>query len=235
MPWDILLLPLLGGYLFVTQFKLSRYFARRHTRERLIFLAAIAGAVLFGLGRLVALTLVSVLPSLYDMKSSFADVPYLGTAILAFLGGAILWMPANRLVTTEKEIRWIMRYGEDQLQHLLYEAQKSDRMVSVTLESGKVYIGFVTGVPLNMVSADSYIQIGPNMSGYRDQETKKLVITTFYEEVMLQLREENRPPWLEEDDFKKVIPVRCIEVAGFFDPEAYLEFLQPNKQIITNA
>ncbi len=225
MPWGILLLPLLGGYVFVTQFKLSRYFARRHSRERLLLLAALAGVLFSAIGRLAALLAASCLPSLVELKHDFADVPYLGSAAIALALGLVAWYPANLLISERKEIRWITRYGDDHLQKLLYSAQRKRRMVSITLESGKVYVGHIIRVPLNMVSADSHIEIAPNMSGYRDPTTKKVNFTTFYDDVILLLGEKNRPEWLHEDDFYKVIPVTRIEVTGFFDPDAYLAFL----------
>ncbi|MGI8617514.1 MAG: hypothetical protein ACR2L6_00290 [Gemmatimonadaceae bacterium] len=43
MPFNVLLLPLLGGYVFITKWNKTRFDAKRYSGERLIFHAAIAG------------------------------------------------------------------------------------------------------------------------------------------------------------------------------------------------
>lgn len=46
MPFNVLLLPLLGGYLFLTHFNRTRFATKRYSGERLIFHSAIAGVAL---------------------------------------------------------------------------------------------------------------------------------------------------------------------------------------------
>lgn len=45
MPFNVLLLPLLGGYIFITYWHRTRFSARRYTGERLLFHAALAGVI----------------------------------------------------------------------------------------------------------------------------------------------------------------------------------------------
>jgi len=45
MPFNVLLLPLLGGYLFLTHWNRTRFDTKRYSGERLIFHAAVAGVV----------------------------------------------------------------------------------------------------------------------------------------------------------------------------------------------
>jgi NADH:ubiquinone oxidoreductase subunit 4 (subunit M) len=46
MPFNVLLLPLLGGFALVTRWNYTRYRTKRYSGERLIFYAAIAGIFL---------------------------------------------------------------------------------------------------------------------------------------------------------------------------------------------
>ena len=46
MPFNVLLLPLLGGYVFITYWNYTRFSSRRYSGERLLFHAALAGVVL---------------------------------------------------------------------------------------------------------------------------------------------------------------------------------------------
>jgi hypothetical protein len=45
VPFNVLLLPLLGGYLFITHWNRTRFHTKRYSGERLIFHSAIAGVV----------------------------------------------------------------------------------------------------------------------------------------------------------------------------------------------
>lgn len=46
MPFNVLLLPLLGGFVLVTRWNHTRFFTNRFSGERLLFFAAIAGVFL---------------------------------------------------------------------------------------------------------------------------------------------------------------------------------------------
>ena len=45
MPFNVLLLPLLGGYVFVSKWNYTRFDTKRHSGERLIIFSALAGVV----------------------------------------------------------------------------------------------------------------------------------------------------------------------------------------------
>ena len=48
MPFDVLLLPLLGGYIFISSWNCTRFDAKRYSGQRLLFHSAIAGVGLLG-------------------------------------------------------------------------------------------------------------------------------------------------------------------------------------------
>jgi hypothetical protein len=66
MPYNLLLLPLLGGYVLVTRSHIFAFRAAKHTGERLIFMAALAAVILLALARVGVIVLVSVLPAAAD-------------------------------------------------------------------------------------------------------------------------------------------------------------------------
>lgn len=45
MPFNVLLLPLLGGYIFITKWNRTRFNTKRYSGERLIFHAPVAGVL----------------------------------------------------------------------------------------------------------------------------------------------------------------------------------------------
>ncbi|MDQ2919992.1 MAG: hypothetical protein M3R52_00030 [Acidobacteriota bacterium] len=70
---------------------------------------------------------------------------------------------------------------------LLKKAQDQTKTVSVTMSNGKVYVGWVTHL-FNPALPTNFIQILPVKSGYRDEETKWVVFTTFYSEALDNLK-----------------------------------------------
>jgi len=76
MPFNVLLLPLLGGYIFITHWNRTRFNAKRHTGERLLFEAATAG-LLFLLIAFVLVHLVTAAdPALHDRWAKEVPFPY---------------------------------------------------------------------------------------------------------------------------------------------------------------
>lgn len=89
MPYNLLLLPLLGGYLFVRKCNRTRYSALRSENYRLLFLAAEFGLYLLMLAaglRFLFNVLAHVAPSLSAVDRMWHDIfpfPYSGTAFVA--------------------------------------------------------------------------------------------------------------------------------------------------------
>lgn len=66
MPFNLLLLPLLGGYIFISHGNHTRFDARRYSGERLVFHSALAGVVFLVLGLGLALALAAWMPGLAE-------------------------------------------------------------------------------------------------------------------------------------------------------------------------
>lgn len=99
MPFNVLLLPLLGGYVFISHWNHTRFDARRYSGERLIFHAAIAGAVFLGVAFVVTRMVILWKPGLYVWWRQLVPFGYTGTSLLAFALAALTWIPLNRFVS----------------------------------------------------------------------------------------------------------------------------------------
>jgi hypothetical protein len=122
MPFNVLLLPLLGGYIFITNWNRTRFDAKRHTGERLLFEAATAG-LLFLLVAFVLVHLVTAAdPALHDRWAREVPFPYAGTSLLAFLLGAVAWFPANWFFRRDREARRVIQEWGDHLEVLFDRA-----------------------------------------------------------------------------------------------------------------
>ena len=113
-------------------------------------------------------------------------------------------------------MRAIQRYGNHLLQ-LLHSAQAQEKLISVTLENGKVYIGLVSAAPKSR-AARYDLAITPFLSGYRVKETLELRLTVDY----LRVYAEHA---LDPEDFKVIIAISSLRMASLFDQTIYPAFL----------
>lgn len=196
MPYNLLLLPLLGGYLFLRWWNPTRYHALRAEKERLLILAAIPGlislilafAIVKGVGAILPCSGWPNFPCFPAWWKSNVPFDYLGTSLLAFALGASVWWPWNKLFCSQKvAIDKVIDEDKIPFELLLKKAQDQTKTVSVTMSNGKVYVGWVTH-SFNPALPTRFIQILPIKSGYRNQETKWLEFTTFYSEALDQLK-----------------------------------------------
>ena len=72
--------------------------------------------------------------------------------------------------------------SENDLKQYILEAAKSGELVQITLESRKVYIGFIVKInPEDMMHKSEYISFWPTLSGFRSDKTLSLKITNNYQ------------------------------------------------------
>ncbi|MBC6399475.1 MAG: hypothetical protein GDA51_05740 [Ekhidna sp.] len=230
MEFNILILPLIGGYYFLSE---SYYFKFKYDRisdQRLIFSSAIAGFV-FLIPAFISNIVLEALNGDCTVKpfaSYFGlDMSYLGTSILSFLYAFLGVKVPNKLIDNrekreEKSNRKnrvkksIKKYGE-LLEIVLLDAFEEDKMVSITLKSNKVYVGWSIYIDEPDQNKKEYIQVVPTFSGYRDTDTKELYLTTEYPLI-------DSDPQRTNKDF--IITIRRDEVVSinFFDIQLYDKF-----------
>lgn len=187
MPFNLLLLPLLGGYIFLRYWNPTRYHAIRADKERLIILAAIPGFI----SLVIAFSLMRFGQYLFPCKPNhfcfqtwwIRTVPfeYIGTAMSALLLAGLAWIPLNGLKKCDRDTAIDRMIEQDgvALDVLLKDAQSNARAVSVTMSNGKFYIGFVIHI-FNPAVPTKFIKILPMKSGYRDEVTKEFHFVNFY-------------------------------------------------------
>lgn len=229
MPYNLLLLPLLGGYIFITQWNRTRFNVMRIDGHRLLFHAAAAGLFF-----LLSAVLISTLCRLWGIGLSLdsywhASVPYdhSGKAALAFLMGALLWKPLNYFTDQDREISRAIQHQENPLELLLQKAVTGAHLVLLTVKNGKVYVGFVSD-NFNPALPNQYLKLLLTTSGYRDSDTKKVTFTNDYSAVYEQLlNQEEEPDPLVIEGFEIVIPIAEIQSVSFFAPDIYRKYFNP--------
>lgn len=220
MPYNLLLLPLLGGFLF---FHLTHYFrfsAQRLDGYRLLFQAAIAGTALATLARILSagFDLLSGAGAVERIWAIFSPFPFSATSALSFLLGPICALIWNLFISREraKDIE-IAKHG-NALTKLLHHAQKDNLLISVTLDTRKWYVGWVAESP-NLDPQELYFRLLPFTSGYRDKDDLRTFRTTFYAGAL------SETPGTRQN-LVVTLPLRDVKTASLFSEDLYNDYFE---------
>lgn len=155
MPFNLLLLPLLGGFIFFSHWNRTAFFAKRQDRERLLLYSSLWGIVFLGLSFLLSIFVpyVWLLAAIKRWWSyNTPPIQFSGISSCALLVGVAGQLVLNRLLLvrsnwTQKRAgkSTIERYGT-QLEKLLYRSLAEEKRVMLTLKNGKIYVGRVARV-----------------------------------------------------------------------------------------
>jgi hypothetical protein len=217
MPWNLLLLPLLGGFLFLHLTHFFRFAAQRLDGYRLLLYSALSGTVLVILARLLVVLLAPTPLGLRAMQwwTGFAPFPYSETSAWALALGPIFAAIINVFLNAERSKDIEIRRHGNSLTKLLHQSVREERLVSLTLVTLKWYVGFVAESP-NLAPQEEYFRLLPIISGYRDRETLQTKRTVFYEDVL-------GDEAVNSEDFVITLPLKDIRIASLFDENVYDE------------
>lgn len=221
MPFDLLLLPLLGGYVLISRSNTFAFKVAKQSGERLLFASAFAAVWLLVAARILVLALAHYCPGLAEIWHVFAPWDFSATAATAFVLGVIAPYGFNAWKPIGEASRESIQNHGDGLDRLFYEATEAESQVVLTLSGGKVYAGWLDWMPLNPGADDAFIRILPTISGQREVDGR-IRWTTFYQKVYLQLPDNATEAQIEA--FTKVVPISEIVTAGLFDPDMYYQF-----------
>lgn len=223
MPFNLLLLPLVGGYYLLVTSRFTKYIHQRIDRQRLIFNSVLAGIALTGLAVAVTKTVEYLQPIWWEDAKSLVplQLPYTGTAVLSLLFGLILPHLSNIFIDNTRALSRSIRLIGNELEQMINGAFLDAALVSFTMKSGKVYVGWPVSLP--RPSRGSYLSVLPLISGYRNEE-QDIVFTTEYWDIY------HKRQAAGEDDmyrgFLLVLSIEEITSASLFDLDVYDRFNQ---------
>ncbi len=120
-------------------------------------------------------------------------------------------------------IGWAVDKNGDEIEKLFKKSAKEGIIIQITLKNNKVYIGFSEFIPIPQKT--NYLTLTPMISGYRDNDTKQVRITTDYfkvvEEFMEGLDENEDSITLNTD---VIIKQDEILTAGIYEQEIFDKF-----------
>jgi hypothetical protein len=223
---NIFLLPLLGGYILIKKSTWFRFRTIRYNAQELILSSAVAGLIGFTFAFLLATAISIWIPDFYSWWKTTIPFEFLGTSLLAFLLLVAFGFFPNRWIDEEQQIKKIVRDDNDGIEWILLKALEEAKLVSITLKSRKVYIGFISQNFFSPWQGVKSIKVIPVYSGYRDEKDFHIVFTTSYDTVIKYTVEEDDID-LDIDDFQMGIPVSEMITVNIFDPRVYEQFSKP--------
>ena len=231
MNLGLLLLPVLGGYLFLTLAYVTRYNTIRDSGYHLFFRSAAVGLVLGVAAHVLLFFLDDRFPLIRESWKPYLPSEYDDTAILSLALGFVLPFLLNLFHDREKAAQQAARRRGGFIELLIADSRTRGKPVELSLRSGKSYIGFTSGFSIESGAIrrdESDVALIPIASGYRDNDTKKLEITTNYAPVIQEWLTDDRPD-SSDKDFSIVFPISEIVSARIFLPEALPLFRQTDQ------
>ena len=225
MPYNLLLLPLLGGFLFFFTAHLFRFGAQRLEGYKLLFQSAVVGVILSFIARLIVLALAATSAGAWmeSRWSVFSPFPFSATSALAMVLGPIAAIILNLFINVDVAKRIEVRRNGSPLLKLFYRAAKERFLVSVTMDTRKWYVGWILELP-SLVPQEKYFRLLPYISGYRDASTLETFRTVFYDEVL-------NTPGVDADELVLTLPIDSVKIAGRFNENFYDEyFAEPEEK-----
>ncbi len=192
-----LLVPALAGYLLLRGSNFSRFGLLRESGYHVVFRAALWGILLY-----VGGWFISSWTSLLDYSTT-QDLGINEASLWSLaLGGFLGWAP-NIFYNALRGARRAAERKGDVIDVLVDEACKARKIVEVSLQGGKTYIGYFYESTIRKYGATTgELVLIPLFSGYRNPDDQTLHLTTNY--VGFLLGSASYGPW--DDDFKVVVP-----------------------------
>lgn len=226
MPFNLLLLPLLGGFLLLHRSYLWRFYLARFDGHRLIFFSAAAGVALLATATFLCAVLSWLSPVPAEIWHQLSPFPHSGKSFGALLLGALLPFALNlkKAWGQAPRTRLAITYFRNELEVLLLRSMDVESAVMLTMGNGKVYVGYVTRL-FNPEIERKHISLLPTMSGHRDKDSHSVIFTTAYDAAREAAQDPGSPFYdLLDADFEIVLPVSDVKSASLFDTRAFQYF-----------
>ena len=191
------LIPALAGYWFLTHLHFTRYGVLRESGYHVFFRAAFAGGVLAVLARVIVLFLNHCFPQVNEIWTLCPISIFWYGHIKRHLGVCFAFH-RHQFYSQGKAARRTARESGDLIELLISESIEEQKLIEVSLRTGKSYIGFALESGMTR-RGEADIALIPVASGHRNKDTQKLEITDNYAPVIqkfLNLEDSSYPPEL---------------------------------------
>lgn len=240
---SLIIIPLIAGYSWANSWHLSRYRIARSNGYTLYFSAALYGVAILVMAGLTLMLLtawevgfVEYLAQASGLLGLSPSVGSFGLQVAALLLVTILYgIVGGHLLNLLTGTHWPYKLAikNADFERLVLRAIERSLPMLVTLENGKVYVGYVIRT-IDPLADEKELRLLPIFSGFRSPETGQVTFSTNYSEVLVEISEDDSEDGEDEDggalghlypgDFEVVIPVSKIVTSTLYDDEAYTRF-----------
>ena len=226
MPFNALLLPLVGGFLFISFRNKTKYNSKRSNGQRLILESGLWGTLFLGVSYITVRLLNWRFPAIYPVWHYLIPYPQLGTAIGSLLIGACLPFILNRAWSEKEQNAKSYVAFSDYLGLVFFKAQLRKKPVMITLRNGKIYIGFIHGCNSpGKHDGGGSLYMQPSLSGYRRHGTHEMYITTDYTAILEKIVNP-----VENERAKLASVMQCHDKNKIKDQEKQLMIVETDAQ-----
>ncbi|WP_340106702.1 hypothetical protein [Rhodohalobacter sp. 8-1] len=227
---NTILIPVLGGFIFVKYSYLTRFRAVRDNGYVILFKSAVVGLSFYGFSFLLWRAAIldeyanPKIPEWIEFLHDFLAHPELLPALLSlvFIGTALTTF--NYILDKDEMKKRIIRQDDDAFEMTLLKSFERNSEVLITLDSRKVYMGKVTDTYFCVNDEIQSIMLNPLSSGYRDSINFKIEFTTYYGEIYKQIIDKPEEFDVKVSDFSVAIRYDKIVSVSPFDPKTYTKF-----------
>lgn len=234
-----LLIPILGGYWLLTRIKSTRYWTYRQSGYHLFFHAAMWGVLLLIASWAIARVISIKFPMLPWKESTYIPFEYATLFLVTLSLAWLVPLAVNRLIYRKKTDDYFAKKAAKDDGNLvdwtIQEALNASVLVEVATKNGKSYVGLPQSIS-PPVRRENDVVLLPLLSGYRNHETRELIITTDYRALLRKWRMEKMGlsddkqelSHLSSQDFLVALPYREIASARRFDLKLYETYFRKN-------
>lgn len=192
MQYNLFIIPIITGYLILTNSSLLKYNSQRLTRARILFESIVIGIASVGIGFLIRgfieLIPINITEWVYNLLNfiPFQQPAYFWTILFSCFSTSIIFIIVEQYIkkyySRDDAIVWAINKNGDELETLVKDSALKGQTIMLTLKNNKVYIGFCEEIPIPQKT--NYLKLSPILSGYRTSETKEFKPTTDYFKVV---------------------------------------------------
>ena len=217
-----LVIPLVGGYWFLSIWYGTRFTVRKESGYHLFFKTILFGVVFLFIAKILLIFLAGRLENGFYLQTLIPTELDLESTLAMVLGVASPYV-LNIFYNRSKHALIAAENRGDLLYVTITKAIAKVELVELTMNGGKVYIGY----PSSLTGFENeFINLVPYASGFRDAETKELKLTSRYSLVFNDLVQRKSPYERKTNlsDISVNIRVKEIISARIFYPEVFAKF-----------
>ncbi len=223
MNLGLLLVPIVIGYGFLINTFITRYWLFKRSGYHLFYCSAFSGLALAFFARIISFHFQAFAPEVQKYWKALIPLELSGTMALSFVIAVFLSAVVNRLVDRISAAKINSTLDGEYIELMIQDNFEQDKLIEITMQSDKVYVGFVQLSVIESI-AEADISLIPVASGFRDSDSKKLIFTTYYFEILDQAKL-SKFDGITYDDFQVYFSLSEIVSTRVFDFQVYAEFM----------